>query len=151
MLRDGRDATVIACGIMVKPALDAAAALAREGIECRVLNLATLRPLDEDAIIAAARETGAIVTAEEHQVRSGVAALIAHVVGSQYPVPLGAVGMQDCYAESGRWDELLEKYGLSAVAIAREVKGVLARKPGASDGRRGAKGSRGPQSAGEAT
>ena len=134
LLRDGRDATIIACGIMVKPAIDAAAALAQEGIECRVLNMATLRPLDEDAIVAAARETGAIVTAEEHQINTGLAALVARVVGSREPVPLGAVGMRDGYAESGKWDELLEKYGLNAAAIVQHVKAVLARKP--SDGRK---------------
>jgi len=134
LLRDGRDATIIACGIMVKRAIDAAAALAQEGIECRVLNMATLRPLDEEAIVAAARETGAIVTAEEHQINTGLAALVARVVGSKEPVPLGAVGMRDGYAESGKWDELLEKYGLTAAAIVQEVKAVLARKR--SDGRK---------------
>jgi transketolase len=135
-LRDGRDATIIACGIMVKPAIDAAAVLAQEGIECRLLNMATLRPLDEEAIVMAARETGAIVTAEEHQINSGVAALVSQVVGSKEPVPTGAVGMHDRYAESGRWDELLQKYGLTAEAIVQEVKGVLARRQGArSDGR----------------
>jgi len=137
-LRAGNDVTVIAVGIMVKPALDAAAMLEQEGIDCRVLNMATLRPLDEDAIVSAARETGAIVTAEEHQIRTGVAAMVAQVVGSKRPVPMGAVGMRDRYAESGRWDELLEKYGLTADAIVQEVKGVLARKPGSgrrSDGR----------------
>jgi transketolase len=134
LLRPGRDATIIATGIMVPRALDAAATLAQQGIDCRVLNLATLRPLDEEAIVAAARETGAIVTAEEHQVRSGVAALVSQVVGSACPVPLGAVGMRDQYAESGRWDELMEKYGLTAAAIVREVQGVVARKQG-TDGR----------------
>ena len=133
-LRDGRDATVIACGIMVSRALDGAAALAQEGIECRVLNMATLRPLDEEAIVRAARETGAIVTAEEHQITTGLAALVARVVGSKEPVPLGAVGMRDAYAESGKWDELLEKYGLTAAAIVQEVKAVLARKR--KDGRK---------------
>jgi transketolase len=136
LLRDGRDATIIACGIMVKPAIDAAAALAAEGIECRLLNMATLRPLDEEAIVAAARETGAIVTAEEHQINTGVAALVSQVVGSREPVPTGAVGMRDRYAESGRWDELLQKYGLTAEAIVREVKAVLARKGARSDGRK---------------
>jgi transketolase len=137
LLRDGRDATIIACGIMVTPAIDAAAALAQEGIECRLLNMATLRPLDEEAIALAARETGAIVTAEEHQVNTGLAALVSQVVGSREPVPTGAVGMRDRYAESGRWDELLQKYGLTAEAIVQEVKAVLARKQGArSDGRR---------------
>ncbi|OGO49540.1 MAG: transketolase [Chloroflexi bacterium RBG_16_68_14] len=128
LLRPGNDVTVIAVGIMVKAALDAAAALEREGIDCRVLNMATLRPMDEEAIVAAARETGAIVTAEEHQIKTGVAAMVAQVVGSTYPVPTGAVGMRDRYAESGRWEQLLEKYGLTAADIVREVKEVLARK-----------------------
>jgi len=129
-LRAGKDVTVIANGILVKAALDAAETLARDGIDARVLNMATLRPLDEDAVVRAARETGAIVTAEEHMVHSGMAALVAVVVGSTCPVPLGAVGMRDRYAESGRWDQLLQKYGLTAEEIVREVKETLARKGG---------------------
>ena len=137
LLRPGRDATVIACGIMVKPALDAAAMLEQEGLDCRVLNMATLRPLDLDAILAAAQETGAIVTAEEHQVHMGMAAMVAQVLGSKHPVPMGAVGIRDQYAESGRWDELMQKYGLTAEAIADEVKSTVARKQAArADGRR---------------
>ncbi len=132
LLRQGSDVTVIGVGIMVNAALDAAASLAREGIDCRVLNMATLRPLDEEAIAAAARETGAIVTAEEHQIRNGVAAMVSQVVGSKHPVPMGAVGMRDQYAESGRWDELLQRYGLTAEEIVRQVKAVLARKQGSS-------------------
>lgn len=130
LLRPGKDVTVIAVGIMVKAAIDAAAVLEQEGIDCRVLNMATIRPLDEAAIIAAARETGAIVTAEEHLIHSGVAALVSQVVGSKEPVPMGAVGMRDRYAESGRWDELLQRYGLTAEEIVREVKAVLTRKRG---------------------
>jgi transketolase len=129
-LRPGADATVIATGIMVKLALDAASLLEQQGIDCRVLNMATLRPLDEGAIVAAARETGAIVTAEEHQVHLGLAAMAARVVAANYPVPMGGVGMRDCYAESGRWDLLLERYGLTTGAIVREVIGVLERKAG---------------------
>jgi transketolase len=132
-LRAGTDVTIIAAGIMVARALEAAEALARDGIDARVLNMATLRPLDEKAIVRAARETGAIVTAEEHQVHAGVAAMVAHVVTATQPVPMGAVGMKDQYAESGRWDEVMEKYGLTAEAIAREAKAVVARKGG--DGR----------------
>lgn len=127
-LRAGRDVTLIANGIMVKAALDAAETLARDGIDARVLNMATLRPLDEDAIVRAARETGAIVTAEEHLIHCGMAALVAGVVGSKCPVPLGAVGMRDRYAESGRWDQLLQKYGLTADEIVREAKETIARK-----------------------
>lgn len=128
MLRDGSDVTIIACGLMVGRALDAADALANEGISCRVLNMSTLSPLDEDAIVAAARDTGAIVTAEEHEVRLGLAALVAGVLAWKQPAPMGSVGMKDRYAESGKWDELLEKYGLTAEGIMKEVKAVLARK-----------------------
>ena len=128
LLRPGKDVTVVAIGIMVQAAIDAAALLEQEGVDCRVLNMATLRPLDEETIVAAARETGAIVTAEEHQIRTGVAAMVSQVVGSACPVPMGAVGMRDRYAESGRWDQLLEKYGLTAEAIVQEVKKVVARR-----------------------
>lgn len=128
LIRTGKDVTVIALGVMVKAALDAAAQLEQEGIDCRVLNMATVRPLDREAIIAAARETGAIVTAEEHLAHCGVGAMVSQVVAASHPVPMGFVGVQDCYAESGRWDELLEKYGLTAEGIAREVRSVLKRK-----------------------
>lgn len=131
-LRSGRDVTVIANGIMVARALDAATALEQDGVDCRVLNMATIRPLDEDAVLAAARETGAIVTAEEHQIHSGMAALVSRLVTSKHPAPMGAVGMRDRYAESGKWDEVLEKYGLTADEIVREVKAVLARKKNGS-------------------
>jgi transketolase len=135
MLRDGTDVTIIACGLMVGRALDAAEALANQGVSCRVLNMSTLKPLDEDAIVAAARDTGAIVTAEEHEVRLGLAALVAGVLAWKQLAPMGSVGMKDRYAESGKWDELLEKYGLTAEGIMGEVKAVLARK--SSDGRDG--------------
>ena len=134
MLRDGSDVTIIACGLMVARAIDAAEALLNEGVSCRVLNMSTLSPLDEDAIVAAARDTGAIVTAEEHEVRLGLAALVAGVLAWKQPTPMGSVGMKDRYAESGKWDELLEKYGLTAEGIMEEVKAVLARK--SSDGHR---------------
>ncbi len=128
-LRDGSDATVIAVGLMVTPTLEAAETLANEGIACRVLNMATVSPMDEAAITAAARETGAIVTAEEHLVRTGVSAMVSQFVGGSTPVPMGAVGVTG-YAESGSADELLQKYGLTADAIVEEVKSVVARKRG---------------------
>jgi transketolase len=130
MLRDGPDATIIACGLMVGRAVEAAATLEREGISCRVLNMSTLQPLDEHAVLAAARETGAIITAEEHEIRLGLYALVAGVVVAGHPVAMGAVGMKDRYAESGQWDEVLEKYGLTADGIVKEVKSTLARKQG---------------------
>ena len=128
LVRPGADVTIIALGIMVKPALDAADSLQQEGINCRVLNMATLRPLDEKAIVAAARDTGAIVTAEEHLVHCGLGSLVSHVVTGAHPVPMGFVGMQDCYAESAPWQELMTKYGLTAENIAKEVRAVLQRK-----------------------
>jgi len=128
LLRPGKDVTVVALGVMVKPALDAAARLQEEGIDCRVLNMATLRPLDEEAIAAAARETGAIVTAEEHLVHCGLGSLVSQAVTASYPVPMGFVGMKDRYAESGSPAQLLEKYGLTADDIIREVQATLKRK-----------------------
>jgi len=126
-LREGGDLTIIASGVLVKPALDAAATLAGRGIEARVLNLATWRPLDTAAIAAAARETGAIVTAEEHLVHTGLGAMVAQHVAASQPVPMGFVGL-DRYAESGTWDQLLEKYDLTPAAIVREAEKVVARK-----------------------
>jgi len=128
LLRPGHDVTVIATGIMVTRALDAAVALEAEGIDCRVLNMATIRPLDQEAILLAARETGAIVVAEEHLVHCGLGSMIAQALASEHPVPMGFVGMKDRYAESGRWDLLLEKYGLTAEAIAVEARRLLERK-----------------------
>lgn len=129
LLRDGRDVTIVACGILVNAAIDAAAELERDGVDARVLNLATVKPLDEAALIAAARETGAIVTAEEHLVGTGVSAMIAQLLATKgHPVPMGAVGMHGRYAESGTWKQLLERYGLNAEGIVREVKAVLDRK-----------------------
>jgi transketolase len=128
LLRPGRDVTVIAVGIMVKRALDAVAALEAQGIDCRLLNMATVRPLDREAVLSAARETGAIVTAEEHLLHCGLGSMVAQVLAGEHPVPMGFVGMKDRYAESGRWDELLEKYDLTAEAIAVEVRRLLERK-----------------------
>jgi transketolase len=127
-LRPGRDVTVVATGIMVKRALDAAATLEAEGVDCRVLNMSTIRPLDREALLSAARETGAIVVAEEHLVHCGLGSMVAQALAGEHPVPMGFVGMKDRYAESGRWDLLMEKYGLTAEAIATEARSVLERK-----------------------
>lgn len=124
VVRQGDDLTIIACGIMVATALDAAAALAEEDIEARVLDLHTLRPLDRDAIVAAAQETGAIVTAEEHLLTGGMGSNVARVVAEHCPVPMRFVGLADTYAESADPFELLRKYHLTAddvVAAAREA------------------------------
>jgi transketolase len=123
-VREGEDLTLIGCGLMVATAMDAAAVLAEEGIEARVIDLHTLRPLDVDAIASAARETGAIVTAEEHLLYAGMGANVARIVASSHPVPMRFVGLDDTYTDSGEPEDLLEKYHMSTqdvVAAAREV------------------------------
>jgi transketolase len=116
--RQGRDLTIIACGMMVSVALDASALLADEGVEVRVLDMHTVKPLDEDAIVQAARETGAIVTAEEHLIRGGLGSGVAQVVATTWPVPMRFVGLDNTYTESGSVEELMNKYRLTAKDIA---------------------------------
>ncbi len=128
VVRPGRDLTIVACGIMVAAALDAAAALAEEGIEARVLDMHTIRPMDVAALAAAARETGAIVTAEEHLLQGGMGSNVARVVAEQHPVPMRFVGLADTYTESGDPDDLLRKYKLTAVDIAAAAREAYAAK-----------------------
>jgi transketolase len=130
LARPGKDVTVMAIGVMVWKALEAAELLASQGIDCRVLNMASLKPLDVEAVLAAASETGAIVTAEDHLVHGGLASVVAQTLALHQPTPMAFIGMQDQYAVSGRWDELLERYGLTAEKIAEAARSVLARKKG---------------------
>ena len=128
MLRDGSDVTIVACGLMVGRSLDAATTLEAQGIHARVLNMATIRPLDTAALEAAARDTGAIVVAEEHLVHSGLGAMCAQALSRSTPVPMEYVGVQDRYGESGTWDEVLEIMGLTADGVVEATKRVIARK-----------------------
>ncbi len=128
VVRDGDDLTIVACGIMVAMALDAAATLAREGIEARVLDMHTLRPMDTAALAAAARDTGAIVTAEEHLLQGGMGSNIARVVAQNHPVPMRFVGLADTYTDSGDPFDLLEKYHLTAKDIAAAAREAHAAK-----------------------
>jgi transketolase len=128
LLRDGHDVTIIANGIMVAAALDAAESLAKQGIDCRVLNMPTVKPLDIDAITKAAVETGAIVTAEEHLEHGGLGARVAQVVVQHRPVPISFVAIKDMYAQSGSPEELLRRYGLTAADIEKAVKATVLRK-----------------------
>ena len=127
-LRPGNSATIIAIGIMVSAALQAAEELQGDGLNCRVLSMPTLKPTDEAAIIKAATETGAIVTAEEHSKYGGLGSIVAQVVTRHMPVPMSLIALNDTFAESGKADELLHRYGLTAADIEREVHSVIARK-----------------------
>jgi transketolase len=128
VMRQGRQATIIAIGTRVAAALEAADNLKQEGIDCRVLNMSTLKPVDEAAIIQAAAETGAIVTAEEHLEHGGLGSIVARVLAKHHPVPVEFVAIKDTYAESGSPAELLQKYGLTADDIEQAVRSVLTRK-----------------------
>jgi len=127
-LREGKDTSIIAIGVMVTRALAAAEELEKEGINCRVLNMPTVKPVDEAAIIKAATETGAIVTAEEHQLNGGLGSIVARVVAASCPVPMEFVAVKDVFGQSGKPDELLEKYGLTADEIAKAVRKAVRRK-----------------------
>jgi transketolase len=127
-LRDGRDLTIVACGLLVDRALHAAEVIASEGLEARVLNMATIRPLDVEALASAARETGAIVVAEEHLVHTGLGALCAQALATVSPVPMEFVGVEDRYGESGRWSDVVEIMGLTADGIAAAARRVVSRK-----------------------
>ena len=127
-MKGGGDVTIIAIGLMVQAALEAARQLEQVGVYCRVLNMSTLKPIDKAAIVKAATETGAIVTAEEHLHHGGLGSMVAQVVARHQPVPMEFVDLKDSYAKSGKPDELLERYGLTAKDIVRAVKAVLERK-----------------------
>ncbi|MCX5751455.1 MAG: transketolase family protein [Candidatus Saganbacteria bacterium] len=127
-MREGRDLTIIACGIMVNASLQAAEILAKEGISVRVINMHTLKPLDKEVIIQAAQETGAIVTVEEHSILGGLGGSVAEVLVENCLVPMVRVGTRDMFAESGKPHELLEKYGMTPVDIAATARLVLERK-----------------------
>ena len=129
-VREGGDATIVANGTMVAAAIVAHERLRREGIMVRVLDMASVKPLDEEAVRRAAEETGAIVTAEEHLVHGGLGARVAQAVCRTRPVPMEFVGLEDTYAESGDAAALLEKYGLTADRIITAVRKVLARRKG---------------------
>ncbi len=127
-MRPGKDATIIAIGIMVAKALQAAQALAAEGIDCCVINMPTLKPLDEEAIIKAASETGAIIVAEEHLKHGGLGSRVARVVAREKPVPMAFLGIKDAYAKSGKPEELLQRHGLTVKDIRQAVKSLIPKK-----------------------
>jgi transketolase len=127
-LTDGKDLTIIATGIMVAPARKAAEELIEMGISARVLNIHTIKPIDKDAIIKAAKDTGAIVTCEEHSIIGGLGSAVAEVIVESTPVPLERVGVLDTFGESGKPDALLTKYHLTTADIVQAAKRVVGRK-----------------------
>jgi transketolase len=128
VVREGNDVTIIACGIMVATALDAAVLLKQDGIDARVIDMHTLRPMDRAAVMQAAHETGAIVTAEEHLLTGGMGSNIARLVSETYPVPMRFVGLQDRYVESADPNDLLEKYHLTARDVADAAREAVKMK-----------------------
>ncbi len=127
-LKGGTDVTVIATGLMVKEALEAYDMLKAEGISARIINMATIKPIDRDIIEKAARETGAIVTAEEHSILNGLGSAVAEVVAETVPVPVVRVGVTDVFGKSGPATDLLKEFGLSAENIVKHVKLALEKK-----------------------
>ena len=131
VLRDGSDCTIAACGITVKMALDAANTLQQDGISCRVIDCFSIKPIDRDLLEKSARETGSIVTCEEHNIIGGFGSAVSEVVSESYPVPIRRIGVQDKFGESARDNEipqLLEKHGLTSINIAKAVKEVRSKK-----------------------
>ncbi len=125
LLREGKDVTIIATGLVVGPALEAAEALAAEGISAEVINIHTIKPIDEEIIIHSAKKTGKVVTVEEHSVIGGLGSAVSDVLSAKCPTLVHKIGVQDRFGESGPAAELLHKFGLDAEGILAEVKGFL--------------------------
>lgn len=128
ILRQGSDATIIACGITVALAMEAANILLEKGLDVEVINMASIKPIDSELIIQSARKTGAVVTAEEHSVIGGLGSAVAEVLVENLPVPVEMVGVRDMFGESGTPEELLEKYGITSHRIVASVERAVNRK-----------------------
>ena len=128
VLKEGTDVAIMANGLMVAMALEAAEELATEGISVSVVNVASVKPLDEETIVRVAKQTKAVVTAEEHSIIGGLGSAIAEILSEKLPTPMVRVGLKDTFGESGKPQELLEKYGLTKVHLIKAVHEVLAKK-----------------------
>ena len=125
LLREGTDVTIIASGITVSSALDAAEMLAADGISAEVINIHTIKPLDEELVLASAKKTGKVVTAEEHTVIGGLGSAVCDCLSEKHPTPVLRIGMQDTFGESGPANALVEKYGLDGKGIYEKAKGFV--------------------------
>jgi len=128
IFRRGKDVTIVACGPLLYNALIAAESLSKQGIEVEIINNHTIKPIDEKTLIKSAKKTKAIVTIENHQVIGGLGSAVAEVLSKNYPVPIEIMGVQDKWGESGKPDELIEKYGMGIDSIIKTIKKVLKRK-----------------------
>lgn len=131
VLRDGSDCTIAACGITVQMAIDAADALKQEGISCRVIDMFSIKPIDSDLLEKAARETGGIVTCEEHNIMAGFGSAVSEIISERYPVQMRRIGVRDQFGESARDSEislLLEKHGMTSIHISNAVKDIRSKK-----------------------
>ncbi len=124
-LREGQDVTLVGCGLMVSRCLAAAESLSHKGISARVINMSSIKPIDEDLLVRAATETGCIVTAENHNIIGGLGGAVAEVIGERHPVPVLRVGIRDKFGESGTLSDLHEKYGLTAAAVVEAAQHAL--------------------------
>ena len=127
VLREGKDVTIVATGITVAASLEAAETLAAEGIDAEVINIHTIKPLDDDLIVKSAIKTGKVVTAEEHSVIGGLGSAVCDCLSAKHPVPVYKIGINDQFGESGSAGALVQKYGLDAAGIAKSVKGFLSK------------------------
>lgn len=125
VVKEGTDVTIVATGICVDSAIDAAEMLAKDGISAEVINICTIKPLDEELIIASAKKTGKVVTVEEHSVIGGLGSAVCDALSEKYPVPVKKVGIQDVFGESGPAAELVKKYGLDAEGVYESVKAFV--------------------------
>ncbi len=132
LLKDGKDVTIMASGVCVAEAIKAAALLEKEGVSARVLNVHTVKPLDIDAVVKAARETGAVVTAENHNIIGALGSAVAEALCENCPVPLERIGVRDHFGEVGKAPELMEEFGITAPYIVEAAKKAIARKQGAA-------------------
>ena len=129
VVRDGTDVTVIACGILVHKALEAAEQMAARGVSVRVVDMYSIKPIDRELILRCAQETGAIVTAEEHNIYGGLGSAVAEVLAwGGTGAPTEFVGIPDTFTETGKYTDLLAKYGVDAAGVVRGIERVLARK-----------------------
>ncbi len=128
LLKDGSDATIVATGLLVEAALEASEILAKEGINARVINIHTIKPIDKDILVKAAKETGCVVTCEEHNIIGGLGSAVAEVLSENAPVPMERIGVKDTFGKSGVPATLLKEYGLTAEDIVASVKNVMSKK-----------------------